>query len=291
MERSNIVRLLLPLVPVLLCSPRPVVAQSLPEQVAALSALVRSVTPQADDRQRDSLNDRITAGVRALLGSPGAMQADLSGLPISRVDAPDGRFRLLTWNTAYTDGTFAYHGQLLVQEPERTVLFELADRSVTLGDVARKKLPPDQWYGALYYAVVRKAEGKRTYYTLLGWKGVSAVETRKVIDVLSFSGAVPVFGAALFDEGRQRQLRKVFAYNAQGTMSLKWEESNNAIVLDHLSPLRPELAGRPEFTSPDLSFDAYVWHKGAWRYLRDVDARNMDIVPQRNKPVQKGLRP
>lgn len=265
-------------------------AQSIPEQVGVLSTRLEALSGAFDDAARDSLNTLVHSGVHALLGAPGAMQADLKELPMARVDAPDGRFRLLTWNTVRADGGFTYHGVMLVQEAQRTVLYDLVDRTATITEPGRRKLDAASWYGSLYYAVIPRKVRDRTYYTLLGWKGVSAVETRKVIDVLSFNGPVPAFGANLFDDGRQRPLRKVFAFNAQVTMSLKWEPENEAIVFDHLSPLRPELEGRPEFAAPDMSFDAYVWHKNAWRYLRDVDARNMDFVPRRTKPVEKGLR-
>jgi hypothetical protein len=67
-------------------------------------------------------------------------------------------------------------------------------------------------------------------------------------------------------------------------MSLKWDAENKGIVLDHLGPLRPEFEGKPELMGPDLSFDAYVWYRGRWSYLRDVDARNMNIAPPPRRP-------
>jgi hypothetical protein len=61
---------------------------------------------------------------------------------------------------------------------------------------------PERWYGALYYEVIPVKKGGRTLYTLLGWKGYSKAETRKVIEMLSFKGGKPRFGAPVFGKGR-----------------------------------------------------------------------------------------
>jgi hypothetical protein len=207
---------------------------------------------------------------------------------LSRVDAPDGRFRLFTWNIAYTDGHHRFEGLLLVQDRKRRVLYELRDMTDKVGSPTSVELGPDTWYGALYYAVVPTTRGGKTYYTLLGWKGHSTVETRKVIEVLSFKGGVPRFGAPLFGNDRVRRHREVFGFSFQASMSLRWDDQGERIVLDHLSPQRPDLAGQAAFYGPDLSYDAYVWQKDHWAYQRDIDAREQGpsrpwTAPPRNR--------
>ena len=110
-----------------------------------------------------------------------------------------------------------------------------------------------------------------------------AEAVQKVIEVLSFNGPVPTFGGMVFDEGKLKQARKIYGYGFQSSMSLKWDAVNKAIVFDHLAPMKPEFAGQAALMGPDLSFDAFVWYKGKWSYLRDVDARNMDL----NKPSKR----
>lgn len=251
---------------------------------AALAGHLKALGEADNDVLRDSLSGVIKHELRGLLEADDAFTASFADVPMSRVDAPDGKFRLFTWNVPHADGTHLYEGFLLVRDTDRRVLYELRDMTDHLPNPATKKLTPENWYGALYYAVIPKQRGRTTYYTLLGWKGYSKVETRKVIEVLSFNGPMPTFGAMLFDEGRIKHLRKVYGFNFQSSMSLKWDAPNDAIVLDHLSPLHPEFSGEAALMGPDLSFDAYVWYKERWTYLRDVDARNMQLTKPSKRP-------
>lgn len=261
-------------------------AQQPPELTAANGALER-LAHATTDVQRDSASQDLDRLLRSLLDRDDAMTMGLTGLRMSRVDAPDGRFRLLTWNVPREDGTHHYEGLLLVQEKRRRVLHALQDRTRTIEQPEQRSLGADMWYGALYYQVLPTRKGGRTWYTLLGWKGHSAVETRKVIDVLVFKGAVPQFGAPLFGEGRVRRQRRVFAFGSQSSMSLKWDEAGRRIVMDHLSPTKPEFEGQGAFMGPDLSYDAYVWDKDHWRFERDVDVRQMDLDKPWNRPPRE----
>lgn len=218
-----------------------------------------------------------------LLEADDAFTADLNDLPMSRVDAPDGKFRLLTWNVGYNDGSCRFEGLLLVQDKRRRVLYELRDMTERITNPSSAISAPDNWYGALYYTVIPVKNGGKVWYTLLGWKGYSKVETRKVMEVLSFKGGTPQFGAPVFGEGKVRHAREVFGFNFETSMSLKWEAANQRIVLDHLSPMKPEFAGQGAFMGPDLSYDAYTWQKDHWAFQRDIDARQMD----QNKPWHK----
>lgn len=257
------------------------------ELITAANAALERIAGADTDAARDSASQALDGTLRTLLERDDALTLDLTTLRMSRVDAPDGRFRLLTWNVPQADGSHRYHGLLLVQDRKRRVVHELQDRTRSIEQPERRSLPVDQWYGALYYQVIPTRKGGRTWYTLLGWKGHSAVETRKVIDVLSFRGAVPQFGAPLFGEGRMRDLRRVYGFSFQNTMSLKWDAAGQRIVLDHLSPTKPELAGQPAFMGPDLSYDAYVWDKDHWRFERDVDVRQLDLDKPWNRPPKE----
>lgn len=227
------------------------------------------------DAVRDSISAALKATLRAVLSRPDALTIPLADLPLSRVEAPDGSFRLITWNVPRTDGTHRYEGLLLHRQGSRTILTELKDGTAAITSPEVPELGPERWYGALYYEVVPVRKGGKVWYTLLGWKGHSKVETRKVIDVLHFKGGQPRFGAPLFGEGRIRRTRQVFGFSFQATMMLRHEPQLGRIVLDHLSPTRGDLEGQRAFYGPDLSYDAYVWDKDHWRFERDIDARDM----------------
>lgn len=270
---------------------------------AQLTHAMQALAKATDDAARDSISHGIKRTLGALLGAAGGMRADLSQVPISKVDAPDGRFRLITWNVPRNDGSHRYEGFLLQVDGRRETLYELRDMTQELAEPGPLELGAERWYGALYYDVVPVKRGNKTYYTLLGWKGHSNVETRKVIDVLHFRGTKPRFGAPIFQPppppsnkpaavtARSKAHRILFGYSHEATMTLRREDGDARIVFDHLSPLRPELAGQRAFYGPDLSYDAYTWRKDHWAYERDVDARMRDGVRRPwNDPRPKGER-
>lgn len=247
-----------------------------------LTAHLHAIGTAETDAASDSASALVKHELGILLSSDSAATTSFAGVPISHVDAPDGAFRLFTWNVRHRDGSFQYEGFLLVPGHRKQRLYELRDMTDHITKPATAQLSPENWYGALYYAVVPVKRHGRTYYTLLGWKGFSTVETRKVIEVLSLSGPMPKFGAPFFKAGRQWHQREVFAYTAQASMQLRWMPERKAIVADHLSPVRMEFAGQPAFMAPDLSFDSYTWDKDHWVLERDIDLREMD----RGKPYK-----
>lgn len=246
--------------------------------IANLNALLRS----QGESERDSLNPLIKRDLRILLSTEDGLTFTMDDLPISHVEAPDGSFRLVTWNLPRKDGSHRYEGFLLARQGSRNILFELNDQTPSITSPELAELSADRWYGALYYGVIPVKKGGKTWYTLLGWKGYSNAETRKVIDVLSFRGGKPRFGAAIFAPnspeargGRLKAQRVIHGYFFQARMMLQYDPDSKRIVLDHLSPLRPDMAGTNALMGPDLSYDAYVWDRGQWQFQRDIDARDL----------------
>ncbi|MBL0126715.1 MAG: hypothetical protein IPP83_04490 [Flavobacteriales bacterium] len=235
---------------------------------------VKALINAKTDAQRDSVNELLKATLRVVLDAPDGMTVNLDDLPLSRVDAPDGRFRLITWNIPRENGTYRYEGFVLGQAGRKSSLFELRDMTSGIPSPELAELGPDRWFGALYYQVIPAKKGGRTYYTLLGWKGQSNSETQKVIEVLSFRGDKPRFGAPVFGGGKLKQYRRTFAFAYQSTMMLHYEAEQQRIVLDHLAAARADMEGKPAFMGPDMSFDAFVWNKGEWTYQRDIDLRD-----------------
>ena len=237
-------------------------------------AHAKALAAANDDLAREAASAKLKAALRPLLDQPDGLTIDLDELPLSRVEAPDGSFRLITWNIPLADGSHRYEGFLLARQRKLTALYELRDQTASITNPELAELGPERWLGALYYQVVPVRKGGRTWYTLLGWKGHSATETRKVIEVLSFRSGKPRFGAPLFGRGRLKEQRKLFAYAFHVSMMLRYEAEQQRIVLDHLAPMRADLQGKGALMGPDMSFDAFVWDKGQWRFERDIDLRD-----------------
>lgn len=229
--------------------------------------------PNATDLLQDSINLAIKVDLRSLLDKDDALTADFNDLQMTRVDAPDGAFRFFTWNLPRNDGHHDFEGFLLVRTAKGQSLYELRDQTARIPSPEVPELGPDRWYGALYYEVVTMKKGGRTIYTLLGWKGYSKAETRKVIEILSFKGDKPRFGAPLFGKGKLKAMRKVYGYAFNVSMSMRYDPSLDAIIMDHLSPSRPDLKDNWAFYGPDMTHDGWYWHKGEWWFGAEVDLR------------------
>lgn len=242
---------------------------------ARLVVNLKALGTAPNDAYQDSLNKVIKADLRTLLDADNGLTVRFDSIPITRVDATDGAFRLCTWNLPRADGSQQYEG-FLVQRTERgQTLFELRDMTPKIPSPEVPELGPDKWYGALYYDVVPVKKGSTTYYTLLGWKGYSRSQTQKVIEILSFKNGKPRFGAPLFGKGKLKAMRKVFGFSAQATMTLRYDKNMEGILLDHLSPSRADMEGQREYYGPDMTQDAYFWHKGEWWYGPDMDTRDL----------------
>ncbi|MBK9175401.1 MAG: hypothetical protein IPM46_03510 [Flavobacteriales bacterium] len=245
------------------------------EPKAVLIQQVNALAGAKSESARDSISELIKQSLRGLLDGPEGLALSLHDVPLSRVEAPDGSFKLITWNVPRDDGSHRYEGMLLTRSGKRATLFELRDMTRGIPSPELADLGPDRWYGALYYQVVPVKKGGKTWYTLLGWKGYDRSETRKVVEVLSFRSGKPRFGAPIFSGvGRLKEHRKIFGFAFQSTMMLRYEQDQARIVMDHLSPLRADMEKSNAFLGPDMSYDALVWEKREWRLVRDVDARD-----------------
>ena len=242
--------------------------------IAKANASFAAIAAATTDAQRDSLNMILKHDLRLLFAGANGESITLDSLKISNVEAPDKSFRLITWNLPRQNGSHHFEGLLLHSKNGKKNLHELRDATSSIASPEVPELSTDQWYGALYYEVIPVKKGGKTYYTLLGWKGADRVETRKVIDVLHFKGGTPKFGSPIFGSGKLKRNRKVFNYSFHSTMTLRYEPEYSGIVMDHLSPSRPDLEGQFAFYGPDMSYDAYVWEKDHWKFERDIDARD-----------------
>ena len=57
-------------------------------------------------------------------------------------------------------------------------------------------------------------------------------------------------------------------------MTLRYNNSLNAIVFDHLAPKEEYLESQFQFYGPDLSYDAFIFRRGKWNFEEEVDVQN-----------------
>lgn len=194
---------------------------------------------------------------------------------ISILTNKDQTVKLFNWNLPFNDQTHKYFGFILWLEDEKkgiTNWVELTDNVEDFASVENKYLTPEKWQGALYYDLIEvKKSRKKGQYILLGWDGLDALTSRKIIEVITMQKGKVRLGAPIFDYPKRRPKRFAIDYSEEVMVSLKYHSKDMRIVFDHVAPRAPGLEGNPAFYGPDLTFDCFQYDKGKWVYEADID--------------------
>ncbi|MFT4780297.1 MAG: hypothetical protein ACJAU0_000976 [Flavobacteriales bacterium] len=227
-----------------------------------------------DDAAMLAYSDSLRTAVISALNSEGAFDYPFSKVKSMSILMPESKaFRLFNWNIPLMDQTHDYACFILIATDRKKGLYnwvELKNTTSYNANVAQKYLTAEKWQGALYYKIIELKKGKKIYYTLLGWDGADGMTNRKVIEILQFNGGKIRFGAPIFKMEKANPKRYTLAYAEEVMVSLKFDEKEERIVFDHLSPRVAGLEGNPAFMGPDLTFDAFIMEKGKWVFASDI---------------------
>jgi len=208
---------------------------------------------------------------------------------VSILYPPDSTFRIFTWQLFVNNEEYRYYGAIQMNSPELK-LYPLVDRSFTLENPEQAVLGADNWYGALYYGIRKLSDADGGTYLLMGFDAYSFLKKRKVLDVLSFAGGKPVFGADLIPPTvTQAQPRKrlILEYGAEASVRLNWDESLGMIVFDHLIPYTSR-SGLGDVLVPDGSYEALQpLPGGKLGYIPMLETEVQD-QPLRPNPILEG---
>ena len=195
---------------------------------------------------------------------------------ISILYPPHSTFRVFTWQLFINDSTYRYYGAIQ-RNTAQISLIPLIDRSDDMDIIlpVHEVLPPDRWYGALYYGIRQFDTKKGRKYLLMGYDAYTFFEKRKVVDVLSFDEKKqPQFGAAVFERETPRpggpELRLFLEYSAEASVRCNWDEVYQMVLMEHLMPM-PSPFGRGMSNVPDGSYDGLLPAKGGiWKIKEKV---------------------
>ena len=201
---------------------------------------------------------------------------------MATVQSADGRLRVMTWNWPHEDRTSSYAGLVAFRKgPDEDIGFtRLHDPSSADRPDDNHILKPEEWAGALYYAMVPDAVDK-DIWLLLGWDDADAQVTRKIIEPIQMRTKGPRFGAGVLQSATGMQRRHVLEYADDVQASLRHQPGVKGkqghaerVVFDHLAPREPHLTGITAYYGPDMTFDAYEpGKKGVpWVLREKVDA-------------------
>ena len=209
--------------------------------------------------------------------------------------SPDGVFRMFNWNLELNKyGEHQYYCLVMKYDKRKDdyYIIDCKDKSKYARTPEYTQFTEKKWYGALYYKIIPVQKGGRTIYTLLGWDGNDISSNKKIIETMKFNGNKKLkFGDPIFRfEDQKIKRRVIFQYKQDTYMSVKHQviKKEDHIIFDHLSPTSPELEGIRDWYVTDLSFDALVWRKGRWEYLKDIDARTgKKFKTKYNDPIKE----
>lgn len=247
------------------------------------------------EKDRIAAQEKLASAIDSVLNMHEGWEARLDTIrSISAIKPEDEAFWILTWNVPFDDGTYTFYGRIRLPNKGKLTghTFTLIDQSSVIARPGTKTLRADEWFGALYYKVIKTRHKKNTFYTLLGWDGNTAFSNKKLIDVLSFQqdGSIR-FGAPIFDDGKRVRHRVFFEHAEKASMSLRYQEKTGLIIFDHLAPSQPSLEGQYEFYSPDFTTDAFRFEKGKWIFIANHEARNEQDGNVKPGKIERGLQP
>ncbi|MDA3910662.1 MAG: hypothetical protein PF448_04805 [Bacteroidales bacterium] len=260
-----------------------------------IDALLTNAASYYKDEDKLEVNQEVKTLLKSVLESPNSFDAPVDSLKrISVLKSPDGNLRLFTWNLLFDDLTHTCYGFIQYQaEKDKLLLYELKDFYILRDSMERKYSSHAEWYGAIYYDIIQKTDNKSTVYTLLGWRGRNALTQQKIVETLEFDRHnLPNFGKKRMRIGRSRKLRAVYTYSIKTQMILRFNEKQDIIVLDHLSPSDPKLEGYFEYYGPDYSYDAFEFDKGFWYFVSDIDPeRAINFERDKEKETLRDRKP
>ena len=213
---------------------------------------------------------------------------------IARIISPDNTFRIFNWLLKKENGAYEYYAIVHYHNKKRKryEIISLLDNSANIRNAENEDLDAKNWYGSLYYQIAYIKKAGRKYYTLLSWDGNDSYSTKKIIDVMYFSGKNKIkFGLPIFKKNKKEsQKRIVIEYDARTSVSVKYKQKEQRIVFNHLVPPKKDLEGLEEYYIPEGTFNAYQYNKGKWWLKQDIDIRNQQKVNKIKKP-KRGLIP
>lgn len=226
----------------------------------------------SSDAEKERLNDSIIVIIDAYSLSDSVFIHRFSNLRfLGQILSSDKHVKIINWNMMLRDGTNRYFfflirrtgkgggNQVIRLEGENSMEAIRTDRTYSSGD----------WYGSVYYAI----EPCRNDYVVLGLDFGSSRDSRKIIDVLSFTpdGGL-IFGRDIFYRGNEKKFREVIEYSSESVVTLRFLTPKK-IVFDNLVSFSTG-DGNEKSLGTGASVDGYIHRKGIWKFTTGIDARN-----------------
>jgi len=260
-----------------------------------LKVMAHSIMNAETEDKKRIANTAFITNLNEVLQYEKSFNFPFDSLPtIARILSPDNTFRIFNWLLKKDNGVYEYYAIVHYHNKKRKryEIIQLVDNSANIRNAEQENLDAKNWYGGIYYQIAYIKKSGRKFYTLLAWDGNDGYSTKKIIDVMYFSGKNKIkFGLPIFKKNKKEsQKRVVVEYDAKTSVSLKYQQKEQRIVFNHLVPPRKDLEGLEEYYIPEGTFNSYQYKKGKWWLKEDIDIRNQQKV-KKIKKLKRGLVP
>ena len=169
-------------------------------------------------------------------------------------------------------GDNRYYCYLIKRDKKENNIYKLEGKYSELGIDTSMVFSSSNWYGALYYDIRHFKSHRENLYLVLGYDFTALGESRKIIDIVGFNDDGIFFGNGSLDMNGTTLIRHILRYSSDGVVSLRFY-SDKSVVFDHLTSLYTDKNSTESYGSA-LSFDAFIFEKGIWKFYSNVDIRN-----------------
>lgn len=195
---------------------------------------------------------------------------------VSQQYPPDSSFRIFTWQLKKDEYMYLQKGAIQMRTPTGELkLIPLFDGSMYTSKPLDSVRTRNNWIGAIYYNIIQKTSGGKTYYTLLGYDDYSVGSNRKWLEVLTFNAqGEPVFGGPVISY-KEDTVKKPVAnrfmieYKKEARTTFNYNPEMDMIIYDHLISESDE-PERKETYIPDGDFEGFKWKDGQWIHVDKV---------------------
>ena len=276
-----------------LCAMLSAQAQSRFMSLDSLALVGRKILEHPEFAVRDSMNNLFRAELGNFIESEENFEKPLDALTnVSTLRADD--LLILTWQLPDSDYNYVRFGYIAAKTRRGIRVTELVENKEPTRSIDFIRLRPEEWYGAIYYDMVVVKEKGDKVYTLLGYHAGERIN-QKIVDILQVrnNGKVKFGDRQFYIEKfndktyRKPPMRLILRYNADLSSTVRWHESEEMIIMDHMSPPKAKLKGVYQTYGPDLSYDGLEWRDGWWHLVETPEFNTgMDkpIVPP-DRPV------
>lgn len=238
----------------------------------SVQQLFNRILQERDDELKEQINDSIKTKFSRFLQQPESFQHSFDSLKsIGAITSDDDILKIYTWNLPFMDGSHGFFGFLQINIDNSIKTIELQHQFKKIPDFENAVITPSNWYGALYYDIIEEKFKGDNYYTLLAYDPHDIFTKKKIIDIINIGdGEMVTFGRPVFQMKNTTKSRVIFEYSARVAMMLRFNETMDMIVYDHLSPSSPAYEGRFQYYGPDLSYDGFEFDKGFWIHKENI---------------------